>query len=247
MITPGHTAQFKRGLIASFPIVIAYIPACITFGLVGKTLGLSDAVVFLLSAVVYAGASQFIGASMLAASVAGPVVLLTTALINLRYGIISFALKQRLEPRQPWFVRVLLGLGLTEEVFAVSTLGGQPGQSKDQPAEPLSAAYVLGMQVPPYLVTLLCTWLGIVLSGQIPAAILPALNTALYSLLIAIVLPQMRQSTRNATVCLGAMGTSWLLHGVLGATPAILIAIVVGAGLGVLADRLPARVREEAV
>ncbi len=61
--------MFKRGLIRSFPIAIGYLPVAITFGVSALALGFSKVEVFLISALIFAGASQFALISLLPYSV----------------------------------------------------------------------------------------------------------------------------------------------------------------------------------
>ncbi|WP_162551267.1 AzlC family ABC transporter permease [Paenibacillus tepidiphilus] len=233
---------FKKGIIDSAPIVIGYIPACITFGLVGKALSLSDLEVFLLSAVVYAGASQFIAANLLALGTAAPIVLLLTFVINLRYLFIgmSFASKMKRDTRV--LHKGLVGFGLTEEVYAVSMMKIRSRNDSSSHSLP----YVLGMEFPPYTVNLISTCAGIMLSGYIPADILPALNTSLYALLIALVIPQIRRHRKNLAICISAAASSWCLQPLLG-TASVLAAMAIGAAVGAMFPFKKETVRSEAM
>ncbi|MFB9326092.1 AzlC family ABC transporter permease [Paenibacillus aurantiacus] len=221
--------QVKSGLADSVPIVMGYIPACITFGLVGKTLSLGNWEVFLLSALVYAGASQFIGAKLLAAGTAAPVVLLLTLVVNLRYFFIGMSFRQKLDAGAKRWHRALVGFGLTEEVYAI----GMMSKANRSRGASLPLPYLIALELPPYAVTLLATWIGIVVAGYVPAQYLGALNTSLYALLIALIVPQLLGSRRNAAICLSAALASWLLQDVLGSAT-VLAAMFIGAGVGVI-------------
>ncbi|WP_410512214.1 AzlC family ABC transporter permease [Paenibacillus sp. BR2-3] len=225
--------QVKKGIIDSVPIVIGYIPACVTFGLVGKALSLGNWEVFLLSALVYAGASQFIAAKLLAVGTAAPIILLLTLIINLRYFFISMSFSPRLNRDSRSFFKGLIGFGLTEEVYAVSMMSeknrGEAGNH--------SLPYLLGLEFPPYAVTLISTYAGIMLAGYIPTNILPALNTSLYAMLIALVIPQLRGSKRNLAISISAAASSWLLQPFLG-TATVVVAMIIGACVG---GRFPAK------
>lgn len=57
---------FKQGLIDTLPTVFGYIGIGIAFGMIGHSAGFSVGLIFLLSAIVYAGSAQFIMITMLA-------------------------------------------------------------------------------------------------------------------------------------------------------------------------------------
>lgn len=228
--------MFRHGLKDSIAIVAGFIPACFTFGLVGKGLGLDNLEVFLLSALVFAGASQFIGVKMLAAGAGAPVILLLTLIINLRYLFISLSFGSQLNRNISVLAKTWIGFSLTEEVYAVSMIPRKKTyrESNNDNSEPsLGLPYLLGLQIPPYIANLIATTAGISLASYIPALYLPALNTSLYALLIALVVPQLKNSSRNMAICISAAGSSWLLHPLLG-NSSIIIAILIGMTVGSL-------------
>lgn len=230
--------RFKSGCLDSIPIVAGFIPACFTFGLVGKGMNLGNLEVFLLSALVYAGASQFIGVKLLAAGTAAPVILLLTFIINLRYLFISLSFGGRLKRSASVLSKAWIGFSLTEEVYAVSMIS-QEKQSDDESGieknTSLSVPYLLGLQIPPYVANLFATAAGISFAVYVPVEYLPALNTSLYVLLIALIVPQLRGNKRNLGICISAALSSWLLHPLLG-NAAVLIAMLIGMSAGNLLE-----------
>lgn len=229
-------SNFKRGCMDSLPIVAGFIPACFTFGLVGKGLGLGSLEVFLMSALIYAGTSQFAGVKMLAAGMGAPLILLLTLVVNLRYLMISLSFSRSLKRTLGAYAKAWIGFSLTEEVYAVSMLSHQVNAGQQQASgenPPLPVKYVLGLQLPPYAANLMSTTAGILLAGYVPSSMLPALNTSLYALLIALIVPQLRSSRRNLAVCLCSMLFSWLLQPWLGSS-AVLVAMLAGMSAGIL-------------
>lgn len=222
LVTTSTQSDFVVGLRDSTPIVWGYIPACLTFGIVGSGLGVDPLAVFLLSALLYAGASQFVAVKLLASSTAVPVVLLTIALINIRYVVLARALGHRLHGSR----RSLAASGalLTEEVYAVAQYG-----RRTQSRRRVSTAYLVGVEVPPYIATLVCTALGIVAGQAVPVEYLPSLNTSLYALLIALVVPQALANRRVAIMCLIAAVLSVVVAHLVGDTGAVLVSLAVGA------------------
>jgi predicted branched-subunit amino acid permease len=228
-------ADFKRGIADTLPIVAGFIPACFTFGLVGRALGLGNLEVLLMSALIFAGTSQFAGVKLLAAGTAAPLILLLTLIVNLRYLMISFSFSRSIPRGSSLLTRMWIGFSLTEEVYAVSMLSDNkeelPGQAAGEPPE-LPVQYLLGLQLPPYLASLFSTAAGIALAVYIPSAYLPALNTSLYALLIALIVPQLRKHRRNLIICLFSAGFSWLLQPYLGSS-AVLAATLLGLCAGI--------------
>jgi hypothetical protein len=58
--------------------------------------------------------------------------------------------------------------------------------------------------------------------------VLPSLNTSLYALLLALVLPQIVASSRVALMCAAAVATSVIVTVLAGSTPAVLASAAVG-------------------
>src|SRR5699024_10906720 len=84
----GRKAMFQRGLQAGFPIILGYIPVAITFGVLAAQGGLSLIQLTMMSALVYAGASQFIGVNMIVAGSAAVEIIVATFVFNLRNFIL---------------------------------------------------------------------------------------------------------------------------------------------------------------
>src|SRR5699024_1662646 len=65
-----HSSQaffmFQKGMAVGFPIMLGYLPIAITYGVLAKQSGLTLMELTLMSVLVFAGASQFMGANMLA-------------------------------------------------------------------------------------------------------------------------------------------------------------------------------------
>jgi len=59
------TRQVQDAFKAGIPIFIGYVPAAIAFGILSKSCGITLLECFLFSAVVFAGASQFIALNLL--------------------------------------------------------------------------------------------------------------------------------------------------------------------------------------
>lgn len=214
--------SFAAGVRDSLPVVGGYVPACLTFGVVGTGMGLDPLSVFLLSALLYAGASQFVTVQLIGNGAIAAVIIGTVAMVNLRYAVLARALGQRSSGQRQHMA--LMGAFLTEEVYAIVAYGKRARSWQRVPV-----SYVLGVEILPYLVTLLCTAVGIAAGHEIPKEYLPALNTSLYALIIALVLPQIMNYRRVAKLCAVAAAVSIVVTAVAGDSVAVLMALLCGA------------------
>lgn len=115
---------FSSSLRISMPVMFGYFPVAMTFGLVASQQGVSVSMALALSGLVFAGASQFVGLTMLATNDTGFLaVFFTVGLINLRHFILSLAYLPQV---RSWtvFQKLRFFPFLTDETFAV--LLGQP-------------------------------------------------------------------------------------------------------------------------
>src|SRR5690625_2497651 len=113
--------MIQRGLIAGFPIILGYLPVAVTFGVLAKQSGMSMTELTLMSLFVYAGASQFMGANMIAVGVGSIEIIVATFVLNFRHFVMSLSFMNRLREVGLKF-RLPLSLLLTDETFAMSSI-----------------------------------------------------------------------------------------------------------------------------
>src|SRR5699024_7851079 len=112
----------KEGFKASLPIALGYIPVAITSGVLAMQAGMSLLEVSLMSALVYAGASQFMGANMIAVQATAIEIIVATFVLNFRHFIMSLSFANTVRETVPLRGRFLLSLGLPDESFAVAAI-----------------------------------------------------------------------------------------------------------------------------
>jgi 4-azaleucine resistance transporter AzlC len=148
------TRPVLRGLGASVAIAAGYVPVAFAFGLTTVQLGLGVEWAVAISAIVYAGASQFVLVSLVAAG-GGPLAVVATVwLLNARHllygGVVAGQLAQATRPRAP----AALAFGLTDEVFACAA-ARLPTLAPEQ-----RAGWLAGVQAGAYVSWVAGTWLG---------------------------------------------------------------------------------------
>lgn len=109
----------KRGAAAAWPICLGYLPIGLAFGVLAQKAGLSPLQIGLMSVFVFAGSSQFIAVSMLAAGASIISIVATTFVVNLRHFLMSSALAVFLKNADPKKL-TFFSYGVTDESFAVN-------------------------------------------------------------------------------------------------------------------------------
>jgi len=185
---------------AGIPIFIGYFPAAVAFGILSKTTGVSLLESFLFSAVVFAGASQFIALNLLAAGMGPTGIILTTLLVNFRHFLMSAYLSTRIKEKIKKYY-FILAFGVTDEVFSV--LSFKKG--------PLSKAFVFALQMSAYSGWVSGTLCGYLLGGFMPPILSQSMGVALYALLLAILMPEIKASRLSLFLALASGLLNWLL------------------------------------
>lgn len=107
------------GLSAAMPICLGFIPIGLSFGVLAQKAGLLPWQVALMSVVVFAGGSQFIGVAMISSGAAAAAIVTTTFMVNLRHLLMSSALSVHFPGVSRRFL-AMFSYAVTDESFAVN-------------------------------------------------------------------------------------------------------------------------------
>lgn len=187
MSTDKH--PFLRGCQQALPIALGYFPISITFGVLAVSNGLSPFEATMMSACVYAGASQFIAINLLSQSTALEIIL-TTFVINLRHLLMSTALGRRMQI-STWKASVL-SFGITDETFVMATIGDH--------SKLIRGAYFAGLALSVYVTWVVGTMVGGLFGEIIPSVFTNSMGIALYAMFISLLTPAIKESLRNAFI-----------------------------------------------
>lgn len=215
--------DIKQALKAGFPIFIGYIPPAIAFGILAKACEITLLESFMFSAVVFAGASQFIALNLLMTGMGPGGIILTTLLVNFRHFLMSAYLSTRIEKMSKRHV-FLLAFGVTDEVFSV--LSFAKGR--------LSKIFVFALQLSAYSGWVGGTMAGYIMGGFLPEILTKSMGVALYALLLAILLPELKTSVKALclTIASGVLNTLLIKIDVLPPGWNIIVCILVIAVVG---------------
>lgn len=116
---PPRGNAFTRGVRLGLPIFLGYVPVGAAFGVVARGLGFSPFQAVVCSATALAGAGQLIALQLIGAGASVAAVILTTAVVNLRYVLFGAAMSPHVRA-VPLPAQAFLAFTLTDETFAVN-------------------------------------------------------------------------------------------------------------------------------
>lgn len=147
----GWFADFRGGAMATLPLTVAVAPIGMIFGVSAAAKGLSVAEAGLMSALVFAGGSQFVALELWRQPAPWLALGLATLVVNIRHVLLSMSLGGKLQAF-PVPLRYLAMLLLADEVWAMA--------EKRAMVATLAPAWYAGIAIPFYCVWLLATFAG---------------------------------------------------------------------------------------
>ena len=178
----NNVQDFTDGLKAGIPIGLGYLSVSFTFGIIAVSYGFYWWQAVLISMLNLTSAGQFAGIGVMQNPGQYLEMFITQLTINIRYSFMTIALSQKADSRFRGIYRWVLGAATTDEIFAVAVARAQ-----------VSPAYYFGLQIIPYIGWTLGTLIGAVLGNVLPAPLISALGLAIYSMFVAIVIPEMKK------------------------------------------------------
>lgn len=216
-----HKLTLLDGLRSGIPLAAGYIPVALTFGLLAKTTGLSLFETFLMSALVFGGASQYMSLSMLAVHTGIIEIIMTTFIVNIRHFLFSASLNQLVERDVPWKKAFYAFFAVTDESFAVAALR----------KEKLTTRYMIGLGSTGYASWVFWSAAGHVAGAGMPSVLQESMSIALYAMFIGLLVPALKKQ-RKVLLLAGAgalFNTVFQMSGMLSAGWAIVCATLLSA------------------
>ena len=229
----SNRAAFWAGVRATFPLVVGAIPFGIIFGALAVANGFSPLAASAMSAIVFAGASQFIAVGLIATGASLPIIIGTTFIVNLRHMLYSASLGPHLKGlAQRWLLP--LAFWLTDESFVVAAKYFE--EAKDLSRKKY---FLLGSELFMYLNWQLVTYLGVKAGQAIEDPASWGLDFAMVVTFIGMLVPEIK-SRPTLVVVLVAGLTALFANGLPNQT-GLLLAAIAGIAAGVGMERLSAR------
>ncbi|MPZ11645.1 MAG: branched-chain amino acid ABC transporter permease [Kiloniellaceae bacterium] len=143
--------EFAAGAFTILPLLVAVVPFGLLLGTLAAQKGLSPLETALMSATVFAGASQFVAVEIWTTPVAVVLLTATALMVNLRHVLMGAALAPGI---RSWPAGATYGglFFLADEIWAFAL--------KRSAGQPLTPAYYFGLSLPLYLGWISTTTLG---------------------------------------------------------------------------------------
>nr|WP_302600643.1 AzlC family ABC transporter permease [uncultured Acetatifactor sp.] len=221
---------FVNGIRDGFPIALGYFAVAFSLGIVAKKAGLSPFQGFLSSFLNHASAGEYAEFTVIMADAPYLEMAFVILVANMRYLLMSCALSQKFDAKTSWVHRVLVGFGITDEIFGISV--GKPGA--------LNPCYSYGAMAIALPGWALGTVMGIVAGNVLPASVVSALSVALYGMFVAIIIPAARKNKVIRGVIAASFLASFavsripLLDGISDSMKISLLTVLIAGGAAVL-------------
>lgn len=145
-------SEFIEGARVAFPVIVASSPFGLLFGAIAIDNGLSIFEATLLSATVYAGASQMVGIELFGQKIAPWLIVLSIFAVNFRHVLYSAAVGRRIAD-WPMLKQAIAFFFLVDPQYAEAERRAEEGK-------PVTFAWYMGMALPIYVLWITSTALG---------------------------------------------------------------------------------------
>ncbi len=224
---------FKEGLRDGTPIALGYFAVAFSLGITARKVGLTPFQGFLSSVLNHASAGEYAELTVIAANASYIEMAVIIFVINARYLLMSFSLSQRFAPSTGTLHRILVGFGITDEIFGASI--SRKGN--------LNPYYHYGAMILAIPLWACGTAIGIIAGTVLPARLVSALGVALYGMFLAIIIPAAK-SNKVISLCIIVsflcsylMSTLSIFSGITESTRTIVLTVLISAAAALLFPR----------
>ncbi|SNX53340.1 AzlC family ABC transporter permease [Thermoanaerobacterium sp. RBIITD] len=228
MIIDNEVKKDISGFKSAFPIVLGYLPIGFAYGLLGVKSGFSITQVMALSLFVYAGSAQFIAISLLSAGTNVITLIITIFIVNLRHFLYSTSLSQYMKRIKRNHIP-LLSFFITDETYAVAITDLQNSDNYDE-------RYFYQLFFMSYAAWCTASFIGAISGTFIDGSANVGLDFALPAMYIALLMMQI-SGFKKMFISIFSGFLSIVLMYIFPGNINVIIAAVIGAGMGVLLDK----------
>lgn len=193
---------FLKGIKDGIPIGLGYFAVAFSLGIAAANAGLSAIESFLSALLLNASAGQSAGYTAIKEQIPYLEIIIVTIVANARYILMSFALSQKINPKEKMLHRMMLGFYLTDEFFGLAI-------SQDSYCNPFYIYGAICFASPCWALGIL---FGTIMGNVLPANIVSCLSVALYAMFLAIFIPPAKKDKAVALLVIISFIASFALY-----------------------------------
>lgn len=227
-----NSSLFLDGIKDCIPTILGYLSIGFACGVVSKSCGLSIFQTTAMSALIYAGSSQFIASSMIVSLASIPNIILAIFLVNLRYLLMSASIAPYFK-NSSTIKNIISGILLTDETFALAILKGKHDNN-------INFKWMLGINIAAYLNWVLANFLGALLGSLIYNYKIFGLDFALPAMFIGLLISSIKQNNNKKhsfIIVFFAIFSFSILVIFFSTNTSIMISSILGALLGMVIEK----------
>lgn len=230
-LEPTRAATFWAGVRDESPILVGTVPFGLIYGVTAVKIGVQANVAQAMSAIVFAGSSQFIAAQLIGAGAPALLIVVTALVVNLRHALYSASLApytRHLPRGWQWLLAYLL----TDEAYAVAITHYRTTRESSR-----SHWYFLGAGLALWSSWQVSTFVGVYFGGQLPSSW--GLDFTLPLTFIALVFTAIKDRASVTTTLVAGAVAVLAFH--LPFKSSLIVAALCGVAAGMLIDRTRTR------
>lgn len=225
-----NRSELMKGMRDGVPIGLGYFAVAFSLGITAKSIGLGPFTCMITSILCHASAGEYAVYTVIGenAPYIGMAVMVLVA--NARYLLMSAAMSQRMDPGLSFFHRLLMGFGITDELFGISI--ARPGM--------LNPNYMYGGMLTAIPMWAAGSAIGCFSGGVLPERIVSALSVALFGMFLAIIVPPARENKIIGVIIAVCFALSFLFAklpvfaSISGGTRTIILTVLIAAAASIL-------------
>lgn len=229
-MNPVTRSEFAKGFRDGVPIGIGYLAVSFSLGITARESGFTAFQGFIASLITTASAGEYIGFTLFAANATLFQLFVMMLITNARYMLMGFALAQRMPENSSLKKRLLTGVPITDEIFAITI--SRPGY--------VSTVYSFGAYAIAAPMWALGTALGITMGNILSAGLVSALSVALFGMFLAVITPACKKDRAVSLAVMVSFAASYgirfvpRLRDLSAGNRTILLTLLISAGAAVL-------------
>ena len=216
------TSDYLQGIKAGVPIILGIIPVGVAFAIMARQSGFSILETIMMSATVFAGASQMVSVNMYSQGADLLAIILATFVINLRHLIMSTCIMHKMKSDNV-LMKALVSFGITDESFAIFT---------NLESEEATIGFFMGLISVTYSTWVLSTVLGAISVKLLPAIIANSLGISLYAMFIALLIPNVKSDFKLLYLMIFTGLLNLILVNIIGGSWAMILSTLIAASVG---------------